>query len=143
MRERPYRRGLHAKQPTCLLTGVPEGLGQHQRCTLAGRQRTERTDRQIAVIHLVEDVTSWTDRDGPTERDRRPPIPAAELVHRGAVQVPRRIVHRRDRLPSLQEPRERLLGDVLGLGPASGDHAHDLEESILLRVEEVFERDRT
>ena len=56
------------------------------------------------------------------------------------MQVPLRIVHLRDGLPPLEQAKERLLGDVLGFRATSGDHAHDTEETVFLRVEEVFER---
>jgi len=66
----------------------------------------------------------------------------AEQVHGGPVQVPRRILHRDHRLPTLEHPGERLLGQILGLGPAPGDHRQGPEQAFLLLLEERLERGR-
>ena len=70
----------------------------------------------------------------------RAAVARAEGVHRRSVQVPTRVLHRRHAVPSLQDPDEGVLRELLGLVPVPGDEPQGSVEPVALLLEERLER---
>ena len=79
------------------------------------RRPTDPRRRELVLAKLF--------RDRLAKRERRPPVPLAEQVHGGPVQVPGRLRHASHAVPSLPYLQERVLREFLRLRTVARDQA--------------------
>ena len=60
-------------------------------------------------------------------------------IERRSERVPGRRIHGAHPVPALQDPRHRLLGNLLGLEPVAGEQVEGLAEPLILGLEERLE----
>src|SRR5919197_3646085 len=120
------RRRLHTERPGSVLRAEAEHLGQDEGGALPRRELGKGLANDLSVIGLRELVHARAGTDRPLDGHHCALVPAPEDVHRRAVQVRGRIIDLTDAVPALPESEERVLHDLLSLGPVA---RHDPEAS--------------
>ena len=133
------RRVGDAERIPRFLRREPEHLGQHERRSLPRRERGEDVPDDLSVVGVGEVVVRWREPDGSADREHGPPVPLAEQVHRGSVEVPARVVHPADAVPSLPDAEERVLHQLLRLGAVPGHEPQPPEQRASLGLVEGLE----
>src|SRR4029079_1905451 len=77
--------------------------------------------------------------DGHTCGSDDPSETAPREVHRGPVQIPDGVVHHADAIPSLPDPEESVLQELLRFVAAPRHHVQRPEEAAALSLEEELE----
>jgi hypothetical protein len=106
---------------------------------LPRRERGKDVPDDLPVVGVGEVVVRWREPDGSADREHGPPVPLAEQVHRGPIEVTDRIVHPGDAIPSLPHDEERVLHDLLSLGAVAGHEPQAAEQGLSLRLVEDLE----
>ena len=122
------------------LVGVEiEPVDQDERLALARRQHRHRAAYVFSIVNERSVI-------GGGSLDEHPPSPNRESaqsipmdIERRSEHVPSRRIHGAHPVPALQDPRHRLLGNLLGFEPVAGEQVEGLAEPLILGLEERLE----
>jgi hypothetical protein len=134
------RVGINPEDRPCLIGRHPDEVDEDESFALGPVETAQHPDDFGAVDRgWSEVVLGLTLRYGPASSSGGPAQRVPLDVHRRAIQIGTWCVHRRDPSPSLQDPDERLVSDVLSLDAATGYEQQVAEERYMLAAVERVE----
>jgi hypothetical protein len=91
------------------------------------------------TLDPLNEVVPRNDRERSLDRKRWAAVPLAEHVHRGSEEIRRRVVDPANPVPSLEDPNERLLSDLLSLVPVLRQETERPVEALVVALDEALE----